>query len=457
MKKRKFILFAALAASIWLVLTAHTAIMNANLSFIESLFAERSALHALSRLLLSAVLLGFVYLVTRLVHQHHLADYAKLKKAVDTSGEIIFITDREGIFTYVNPEFTRIYGFQPQNILGVQTPRILKSGVMDEENYRKFWENILQKNVVEGEIVNKTKSGRLIDVQSSANPILNAKGEITGFLCIQRDITERKIRERELIASEKTARAMLNASEDPVYLIDSKGTLFSLNEAAVHALGDSLDSLTNKKIDDFGFFRMTGQDQKIKTAIKEKRKLRYQKKYADTFYDITIYPLFDLKGQVSRLAIFNTDISAQKAAEETIREQNRFLESVIEALDHPFFVIDVHDYTIKLANSAARGMREIGRVPCYALTHNLSEPCKTENHICPLNILLKTHEPVITEHVHYDKEGRKRDVEVHAYPIFDKNGNLIQMIEYTLDITERKQAFREIENLNNQLNRRKRN
>ncbi|MDZ7724393.1 MAG: PAS domain S-box protein [candidate division KSB1 bacterium] len=402
---------------------------------------------------MTAVLLGLTAAITRAISKRHLEDYEKLKKAVDTSGEIIFITDREGIFTYVNPEFTRVYGFQPQHILGKQTPRILKSGVMEEENYHKFWEHILQKNVVEGEIVNQTKSGRLIDVQSSANPILNGKGDITGFLCIQRDITERKTRERELIASEKTARAMLNASEDPVYLIDAKGALLSLNEAAVHALGDSLDALTHKSIYDFEFFRLTDQYQKIKTAIQEKRKIRYQEKSGDTFYDITIYPIFDLKGGVSRLAIFNADISSQKAAEETIREQNRFLQSVIEALDHPFFVIDVHDYTVKLANSAARGIREMGRIPCYALTHNLSEPCKSETHVCPLNTMLKTHEPMITEHIHYDKEGRKREVEVHAYPIFDKDGKLIQMIEYTLDITDRKQAFQEIENLHEQLNR----
>jgi light-regulated signal transduction histidine kinase (bacteriophytochrome) len=52
---------------------------------------------------------------------------------------------------------------------------------------------------------------------------------------------------------------------------------------------------------------------------------------------------------------------------------------------------------------------------------------------------------VTLEHIHYDKDGNLRNVEVHASPIFDKEGNVVQMIEYSLDITERKRMEQEIQ------------
>jgi|GEM_PF-6297315 len=450
---RTMIICLIIAIFIWLIHTGHMLTTDPSVTFLFALLTGLSIWQIIFRVTIILISIALGFLLYMFMKKSQIEEYVKLKKAVDTSGEVIFITDREGIFTYVNPEFTRVYGFQQEEIIGKKTPRILKSGVMDSENYRKFWEKILAKNVVKGEIINKTKSDRLIDVESSANPILNDNDEIIGFLCVQRDITERKARERRLIESEKTARAMLNASEHPVYLVDVDGNLLSLNEAAMIELGSSLDSLVGKNIYDFDIFRFTDQDKKVKEAIQSKKKIRYEKKLRDKFYDITIYPLFDLNNNVSRLAVFNVDISSQQKAEQTIRQQNRFLHSVIEALDHPFFVIDVRDYKVKLANSAAKGARELGQAPCYALTHNRTEPCRFKEHICPLETIKKTLEPVVTEHVHYDKNGRRRNVEVHAYPIFDDEGSLIQMIEYTLDITDRKIALQEIEKLNEQLNK----
>jgi two-component system sporulation sensor kinase A len=55
---------------------------------------------------------------------------------------------------------------------------------------------------------------------------------------------------------------------------------------------------------------------------------------------------------------------------------------------------------------------------------------------------------VITEHIHYDGEGVERVYEVHAHPIFNDQGDVTQIIEYTLDITDRKgmeEALRESE------------
>ena len=120
--------------------------------------------------------------------------------------------------------------------------------------------------------------------------------------------------------------------------------------------------------------------------------------------------------------------------------QNVSLHRVLEALDHPIYVIDARDYTIKLANAAAH----CGSLPehstCYALTHNRDAPCSGAEHRCPLEEIKKTRKPVTTEHIHYGKDGNRRTFEVHGHPLFDGQGNITQVIEYTIDITERNRA-----------------
>jgi light-regulated signal transduction histidine kinase (bacteriophytochrome) len=63
---------------------------------------------------------------------------------------------------------------------------------MTAEDYQFFWQTLLSKQVVKGELVNQTKDGRFITIEGSANPIMDEQGVIVGFLGIQRDISERK-------------------------------------------------------------------------------------------------------------------------------------------------------------------------------------------------------------------------------------------------------------------------
>ena len=134
------------------------------------------------------------------------------------------------------------------------------------------------------------------------------------------------------------------------------------------------------------------------------------------------------------------EIDERKQAEERIKEQAEFLDLVLESLPHPFYVIDVSDYTIKVANSAAHIGRLSKGATCHALTHKSDRPCGSEGHPCPLDEIKKTKQSTRVEHVHHDKDGNPINVEVHAYPIFDSEGNVNQMIEHCMDITERKQA-----------------
>jgi PAS domain S-box-containing protein len=132
------------------------------------------------------------------------------------------------------------------------------------------------------------------------------------------------------------------------------------------------------------------------------------------------------------------NISCLQRSERKVHQQHEFLRNVLEALPHPFYVLDAKTYVIEMANSAAQFGPLTPATTCYALTHRRDSPCTEPEHTCPLAVVRQTGKPVTVEHVHYDKDGSPRDYEVHGYPIFDEQGEVVQMIEYSLDITERK-------------------
>jgi two-component system cell cycle sensor histidine kinase/response regulator CckA len=173
----------------------------------------------------------------------------KLRLGIERSDEAIFITDINGTIVYANPAFEKVYGYSKEEALG-KTPRILKSGVLPQEVYKQFWDTLLAKKVVKGEIINKTKDGRLLTTESSANPILDNDGNITGFLAIQRDITERKSAEEALKQSEEKYRALIENIQDGVIVIQDAKIQFA-SKTFVRAAGYIVGEVIGKHFMEF--------------------------------------------------------------------------------------------------------------------------------------------------------------------------------------------------------------
>lgn len=135
------------------------------------------------------------------------------------------------------------------------------------------------------------------------------------------------------------------------------------------------------------------------------------------------------------------EIAERKLMEEQLRQQRDLLENAIGSLSHPFYVLNVEDYAVEMANPAAESMgTESESAACYALTHQRREPCFGGEHPCPLKQVIQTKEPVTLEHIHFNAQGEASYVEFHGHPILDSAGNVAKMIEYCFDITERKQT-----------------
>jgi len=118
---------------------------------------------------------------------------------------VIFMTNIQNIFTYVNPQFTKLYGYTSDEVVGKMAPTILDSGDVDQNKHKELFAPLLNKQSIKFDYLNKCKNARLVDVEAITNPVVDEKGELKGFLSIQRDVSERK-------RAEKVKKIILNIS-----------------------------------------------------------------------------------------------------------------------------------------------------------------------------------------------------------------------------------------------------
>jgi PAS domain S-box-containing protein len=137
----------------------------------------------------------------------------KLYRAIEQSPTTVVITDPSGTIEYVNPKFTEVTGYSAEEALG-QNPKVLKSDVHPPEYYKELWETISTGKPWYGELCNKKKNGDLFWESASISPVRNANGEITHFVAVKEDITERKKMEEELILAKKAADEANKAKGD---------------------------------------------------------------------------------------------------------------------------------------------------------------------------------------------------------------------------------------------------
>jgi diguanylate cyclase (GGDEF)-like protein/PAS domain S-box-containing protein len=125
------------------------------------------------------------------------AELRKLSRAVEQSANAVLITNRDGIIEYVNPWFTRITGYSPREVIG-RTPRILRSRETTAETHERLWSTLLSGKEWHGELHNTKKNGDLYWCLQAISPLKNEKGDVTHFVAITEDISERKQTEQTI-------------------------------------------------------------------------------------------------------------------------------------------------------------------------------------------------------------------------------------------------------------------
>jgi PAS domain S-box-containing protein len=181
------------------------------------------------------------------------------------------------------------------------------------------------------------RDGMCFDI--SLYPVFDSQGTAVRVAIFASDITARKRMEEGLRRSEADVKALLNASIDSALLCDFDGTVVDLNEAAAARLGTTAEELKGKNV--FDWFppdvvaaRKAAGDADIAAG----KPVRFQDERDGMCFDVSLYPVFDSQGTAVRVAIFATDITERKRAEQELERAHARTEAVIRAIPDMMFI-----------------------------------------------------------------------------------------------------------------------
>ena len=167
---------------------------------------ERAERHVFSGVI---IILGVLYIALFLIVKRadtiifqQSSELRKLSQAVEQSANTVVITDAQGNIEYVNPKFVETTGYTQEEAKG-ENLRILKSGEQDHTLYKELWATILSGREWYGEFHNKRKDGSLYWEYATITPMHDTGGNITHFIAVKEDITERKRAESALRESQR--------------------------------------------------------------------------------------------------------------------------------------------------------------------------------------------------------------------------------------------------------------
>jgi PAS domain S-box-containing protein len=373
--------------------------------------------------------------------------------------DFVSVHDKDFKIVRVNKALTDFLGKKPEELIGKHCYEVFHCT-------SKPWSNcphsktLVSKKPVTEEV---DDPGIGVPLLVTTSPIFDRDGEVVGSVHVAKDITESKQMEEALRESEEKHRTLIETAQDGICSVDLKGSFLFANERFCLMMGYPKDELLGKN-----WAEMLPED---------------KRQEAMEFFELALnegLPLHIYEGQLKREdgSLFDVqvrwgclcsddkvlgglgvvrDTTEHKRAEDEIRRLKTFNESVINGISDAISVIDTEDYRVVSANKAFLdnlGLRRedvLGRT-CYEITHNRDSPCIPPSDPCPIVEMLKTGTPSMMEHVHLDKEKRKRFVEVTAYPIRD-NGEIKKAVHITRDVTERKLAEGQIRKYAQELER----
>ncbi|MEZ5615185.1 MAG: PAS domain S-box protein [Rhodocyclaceae bacterium] len=282
------------------------------------------------------------------------------------ANEAIVITDADASIVTVSPRFTEITGFAAEEAIG-QNPRFLQSGRQDAAFYRAMWGDIVSRGHWSGEIWNRRKDGTPYPEWLSVSAVRDDSGEVTNYVGVFTDLSERVAAEQSVRDSEQRYRTMFEEAPEGIWIIGADTLTIEVNQRLCRLLGYAREDMLGKPPTDFA----DTENQAIFEAQKNLRRLKQRRLYEIALrhrdgrnipVQFSATGLFDENGALRSVLAFVTDISERKAHEREMQRLNAELEQRVSERTH----------ALQTAN------RELEAFS-YSVSHDLRAPLRAIN------------------------------------------------------------------------------
>ncbi|PUU93793.1 PAS domain S-box protein [Halanaerobium sp.] len=282
-------------------------------------------------------------------------DSSRLIQAVEQSPETVVITDPEGCIEYVNPRFVELTGYSRDEVLG-ENPRILKSGCHQKEFYQNLWQTISSGQKWSGEFLNLKKSGEKFWEQASITPIIGRQGEISSYVAVKKDISQRKQMERELLEKknqleekEKMLNDILDLSTEAIRYVDLNYQIIKSNQRYKElnrlykkdSLGEDFFFSQRRNCSNAFCTENCGTENCSLKQILAGREFIQEDAAVEIagethFFIVTIVPYRDHQGNLKGIIQSYRDITARKNYEKTLELSNQKINDLYSRLEAEF-------------------------------------------------------------------------------------------------------------------------
>ncbi len=174
-------------------------------------------------------------MATVISHSMLLCDLQRISFAMEQSPVSIVITDRTGNIEYANPKFQRLTGYTMEETKG-KSSRILKSGEMPPEEYKRLWDTITSGKEWRGRFHNRKKNGDLYWEDVLISPVKDGDGKIINFIALKEDITHQ-------VESEQRRQAQYTITETLVQTTSTEKIALKVIQTICECFGWDLGTL----------------------------------------------------------------------------------------------------------------------------------------------------------------------------------------------------------------------
>jgi PAS domain S-box-containing protein len=306
---------------------------------------------------------GIVAVIADITEQKQRAEQLRLLQSVVlNTNDAVMITEAEPIhkpgprILYVNEAFTRITGYQPEDVIG-QTPWILQGPKTDRAELRRVREALSCWESVTVEVINYRKDGSEFWNEYSLVPVADPKGWYTHWIAVQRDTTERKQVEQALRQSEERFRSLIENALDIIMILDRDGSIGYVSPSVEKVLGYAVADLVGKNAIDFihpedwdiARDRLTSTIQNPELQ----RPIEFRHRHCDASWRIleAISQPFADSAATLRVMVNARDITERKRLDEIRLALER--EKELSALKTRFFSMASHEFRTPLSTALA--------------------------------------------------------------------------------------------------------
>jgi PAS domain S-box-containing protein len=364
-----------------------------------------------------------------------------LAEILKTSPLSVITMDEDTIITYCNPAAEKLYGYKMEELIG-KGIGMLNAEPNAGEIEREILDTVRQGEVWRGELLNRKKNGDMSYIYTSIYQLLDREGNFIALVGFQEDITARKQAEKALMESEKKYRDLVNNALVGIYTTNLKGDILYVNEALWRMLefespeemvGESALTRYKNPKDREVILENLGERGRIEDF--DTTLLTKTGKTKDILLSAT------LDGDIISGMIM--DITERKQAEEALklyREIFYHSNDGIGIINPEGFYLEQNPAHIKLIGYSAEELK--GKTPAIHLGNETFLKIIEE----------QTKKGVYRgEIISHGKLGEKKDIDLSAFTITNKNGEVICYVGIKRDITERKRVQEQLQNLSRRL------